>query len=856
MVQAESRTVAGAFVQHCEFTPEVVLYLCQPWKLTVPVVDTRGRRVPIHTVVDFLLLDSRGFRFVECKSPSELRRLSECKYPRFVRDDGRWRWPAAEEAARALGLGFELFTSEDVNPIWLRNMRFLADYTDVPAPCDATQLQRIQEQLTREGSIRLCELIASTEVSTAGLWWLVAHGHIWCDLQHDRLFETDQAWAHGTESRMLAQRHSRLPTAPSSEVPPAAPVRIEPGARVFWDEVPCTVVNRGAKTVTLQRAEPPGVVTLSLSEADTFIRNGQWRGDSSAVADALADARERVLRRASDRDLSDAVERVRVVRHYQEHGIYPPEVNARVARRYLRWYREGEDRYGSGFVGLIRFRGRPTGISRLPKPQREVLEEVLADLPKKEKAGRVAATYTRVVAICSERGIEPPPCEETVRRKLKQNSIPDDERARRGTRAAYQVQGPLPDSSASPRHGDRAWEIAHIDHTPLDIRLVSSKTATLLGTPWLTCYIDAYSRMPLSFTVSFDPPSRVSVAAVLFDCVRRNHRLSDTIVFDQGAEFNSVLTESVMAHLGVHKLERPAQKPRFGAVIERVFGTTNTAFIHELTGNTTLLSLGRGLSSSHHPNQSAVWTLPLLHDALERWFSQVYANRVHSTLGDTPRAVFDRSVALSGARIARYVADDDGLRVLLAQTPPRETRKVDPVRGIVIDYLPYWHDDFQYRNVAGTNVPVRIDVADCSVAFARVRGRWVTCRLTAGDADLYGRSWRQVRLAIDSLREQRRQGRAARSMNAEVIGRFLLECDDQGVVLQAARDAEARLRSVVPAAASVPELALVAQDAALPGRAAEAPSPVRPIGDRAAEPPASTIDEEPDYDQLETFDVR
>ena len=486
-----------------------------------------------------------------------------------------------------------------------------------------------------------------------------------------------------------------------------------------------------------------------------------------------------------------------------------------------------------------------------------MLKEVLADLPTKEKAGRVASAYGRVKAICKKRKIEPAPCEETVRRRLEQNSIPEDERARRGARAAYQVQGPLPDSAASLRHGDRAWEVAHIDHTPLDIRLVSSKTATLLGTPWLTCYVDAYSRMPLSFTVSFDAPSRASVAAVLFDCVRRNHRLSDTIAFDQGAEFNSVLTESALAYLGVHKLERPAQKPRYGAVIERMFGTTNTALIHELNGNTTLLSLGRGLSSSHHPNQTAVWTLPLLHDALERWFFEIYANRVHSTLGDTPGAVFDRSVALSGARVARYIADDDGLRMLLAQPPRRgTTRRVAPVRGIVIDYLPYWHDDFQYGNVARTSVPVKIDVADCSVAFARVRGRWITCILTAGDADLYGRSWRQIHLAIESLHEKRRQGREARPMNAELIGGFLLECDDRALVLQVARDAEARLRSIAPAPAPAPERALVAQDAALPARAADAPSAVRPSSGQGVEPPASTIDDEPDYDQLETFDAR
>ena len=306
VVQAESRTVEGAFVQHCEFTPDVVLYLCQPWTLTVAIVDTRGRRVPIHTVVDFLLLDSRGFRFVECKSLTELRRRSDCQYPRFVNHDGRWRWPAAEEAARALGLDFELFTSEDVNPIWLRNMKFLADYMPASAPCDATQLEKIQSQVSRDGSTRVCELLASTESPPAALWWLVAHNHIWCDLERERLFETDQTWAHCSESRMLAQRHSRPVTALPSEPHPATPVRIEPGSRVFWDDVPWTILNLGTKNVTLQCAEPARVITLALAEAETLLRSGQWQTDRSPVADALADGRERILRRASDRNLDEA----------------------------------------------------------------------------------------------------------------------------------------------------------------------------------------------------------------------------------------------------------------------------------------------------------------------------------------------------------------------------------------------------------------------------------------------------------------------------------------------------------------------------------------------------------------------
>ena len=857
VVQAESRTVEGAFVQHCEFTPHVVLYLCQPWTLTVRIVDTRGRRVPIHTVVDFLLLDSRGFRFVECKSLTELRRRSECQYPRFVNRDGRWHWPAAEEAARALGLDFELFTSEDVNPIWLRNMKFLADYMSVPAPCDAKQHEEIRSRVSRAGSTRVCELLASPEASPAAIWWLVAHNHIWCDLKRERLFEPDQAWAHCSESRMLAHRHSRPTTAPPPDPQPVAPARITPGSRVLWDEVPWTVLNLGTKNVTLQGADPDSLITVPLAQAETFLRTGQWRADRSPVADALAHDRERILRRASDQDLAEAHRRHRVVVQYLQDAVYPPQLNPRVVRRYLCWYREGDTRYGSGFLGLIRFRGRPVGISRLPDRQREVLEKVVADFAKKGKAGRVAAAHSRVAATCERLGIQPAPCEETVRRRLNQNSIPDDERERRGSRAAYQVQGPLPDNGATPRHGDRAWEVGHIDHTPLDIRLVSSKTETLLGTPWLTTYVDAYSRMPLSFRVSFDPPSRASVAAILFRCVYRHQRLSDTIVVDQGPEFNSVLLESALADKNLDKLERPPAKPRHGAVVERLFGTTNTAFIHELAGNTTPLSLGRSLSPSHHPNRSAVWTLPLLDDALERWFFEVYANRVHSELGDPPRAVFDHSAALSGIRVARFVPYDYSLRVLLAQAPRSgNTRKVHPVRGLTVRYLAYWHDDFAHRDVAGNNVRVKIDVADCSIAFAWVRRRWVTCRLSDGTADLYGRSWRQVHLALEGLAQLHRRGRAARPTNAKNIGRFLLDCDDEAVALQAERDAEADLCSRPDPPGSTPAPAPPTHAGAVPPCTRTAPLADDRNSSDGPVSSASAIEDEPDYDDLETFDAR
>ena len=859
VIQAESRTVEGAFVQRCEFDPDVVLYLCQPTTLTVRIVDARGHRRSMHTVVDFLLLDQDGFFLVECKSADELRRDSGCAHPRFVCEGGRWRWPAAEEAAQALGLGFILFTSEDVNPIFLRNLRFLADHLHVSAPSDRDQCERVVECMGLARSVRLGVLLARPDFSPDVVWWLVAHGRLWCDLERERVFEPDEAWVHDSEARMLAYRHLRPTTASGqsadSAVVPTVPVRIEPDAVLLWDGVPWQVIHRGPSAVSMQRQTGEGrVMSLPVPDVDRLLQEGALRSAGSPLSDATAAARDCLFRRAGADDLGRARERWRVLQNVERHGAPPEGISARSVRRYRRWAREGQRRYGSAFAGLIRLRGRRPGTSDLPAPQAQVLREVVDEFADDRRAGRQSAAHSRMVDLCAERGVSPAPSESTLYRALARASVPKTDAARRGSRAGYQSEGPsLGADCALPPHGDRPFEIGHIDHTPLDVRLVSSVTGAVLGSPWLTLMVDAYSRMPLAAVLSFDPPSRHCVARVLFDCVRRHHRVPDTLVVDQGPEFHSHDVEDALAHLQVHKLERPARKARFGAVMERLFGVTNTRFVHELTGNTTLLALGRSLSSDRHPSRSAVWTLPLVERACEHWLFEVYPALVHGTLGETPEAVFQGGLGRDGQRVARYVPCDQSLRILLAQTPRGVTRQVDSVRGIVIDYLRFWHDDFQFGDVAATSVRVKLDLADCSVAFAYVRSRWITCRLTDGDADLHGRSWRQIQLAVEALRQRRRAGRAARTINAAVIGRFLRDLDQQehaALARQIARDAEARPASP-PASAASSEVRPVARDGALCGE--EPPSGSPNASDSTA---SSGADVSPfSFDDLESFDV-
>jgi len=96
---------------------------------------------------------------------------------------------------------------------------------------------------------------------------------------------------------------------------------------------------------------------------------------------------------------------------------------------------------------------------------------------------------------------------------------------------------------ANGRHGDRPFEIGHIDHSPLDLELVCSQTGEVLGRPWLTLTTDAYSRRFLAIHLTFDPPSYRSCMMVMRECVARHHRLPQTIAVDGGKEFQTLIRD-------------------------------------------------------------------------------------------------------------------------------------------------------------------------------------------------------------------------------------------------------------------------------------------------------------------------
>src|SRR5713226_2075410 len=124
---------------------------------------------------------------------------------------------------------------------------------------------------------------------------------------------------------------------------------------------------------------------------------------------------------------------------------------------------------------------------------------------------------------------------------------------------------------------------------------------------------------------------------VLRVCVRRLGRLPQMLVVDGGKEFRSRYFEALLNCYACHKKTRPWAKPRYGSVIERLFGTTNTEFVHNLLGNTQASKVPRQMTKAVDPKRQAVWQLPDLYEFLCEWAYNIYEQSEHPALGQSPR---------------------------------------------------------------------------------------------------------------------------------------------------------------------------------------------------------------------------
>ena len=793
-IQFESHKVELWAIYSMEHDPQVLEYYDQPLQLDLTYAAKSGRTTRVKHTPDFLVCTSDGVWLEEWKPEDKLLELALAQPHRYQRDaQGRWRCPPGEVAAARFGLHYRVRSSAQVSPQAIRNLIFLDEYCAAPE-VDYETAQGVIDRVRHTPGLSVAALLAQVpQVSLDAVFTLITRSQLYVDLSATPLIDHNAVHLYTNRATAEAQAlllASQVPsTASAAAEQPVPPLALTANMQLLWDGRLCTLLNLGQTTTTL-RPETGALVEISHTDFVRLMDTGKItlpRAPNASSFLALPADVQRVWSAASERDLEIATQR------YQ--ALHTPATASAVPARTLRsWaarFHEAEAMYGVGFVGLLPRTSRSGNrILKAPQETLTLLESCIAEHFEQPTQPHARAVYRLYCQQCAQQGLSAL-SERTFYRRIAARRGPAQTHARRGKRAAYREQPWYWElTRTTPRHGDRPWEIVHLDHTELDIEL---RTATnrLLGRPWATVAVDAYSRCILACYLSFDPPSYRSCMMVLRVCVRRHQRLPQTLVVDGGPEFQSVYFESLVARYGCTKKTRPGAQPRFGSVVERLFGTTNTVFIHTLLGNTQATQHVRTMTPAVDPQRHAIWQLGDLYEYLCEWAYQIYEQTPHATLGVTPREAYGTGLARGGARDHRRIAYDEEFLMATLPSTRTKTAKVMPGQGVKVHYLSYWHDALRHPEVERTRVPIRYDPFNIGVVYAYVHSQWVPCR-SQYYAAFVGHSEKELALATEVLRQEARMSHRAASITPIRLAEFLAHVHEhERVLVQRLRDQEA-----------------------------------------------------------------
>ncbi|MDJ0576321.1 MAG: hypothetical protein QNJ65_14270 [Xenococcaceae cyanobacterium MO_234.B1] len=484
----------------------------------------------------------------------------------------------------ALGLYYRLRTDAEIDWILQDNLQFLEDYfRGTSTTVEARQQALIITLATEQAGITLAELI-NKGCQPDNIYTLLVQQQLEIDLHQASLAQTPElvkvfACAHQTRIENELPTQIRIENSEKFLVP-----RV--GEQLLWNGSQLEIINPGPTQTALLTGEGK-VIQIPNQELLNLVKTGAIQPNPSSKTNA--NKMEQLLNSASEQDCAEANRRYQIIAPYlsgKSQGKNQ-KVSARTIRRWLARWNEAEQLYGSGYVGLLpRINRKGNRSPKLPTLTYQLMAKYIANDYETYKQKSKRAVYGALVNACEQQKTTVPSYK-TFLKFCNSRCQYEQTKKRQGSRAAYEYEPFYWELEfTTPRHGNRPWAICHLDHTQLDIELVSSKTQAVLGRPWATFLSDAYSRRILALYLTFDPPSYRSCMMVIRDCVRRHGRLPQCLVVDGGKEFSSIYFERLLAMYECTSKTRPGGKPRFGSVCERLFGTANTMLIHNLAGNT------------------------------------------------------------------------------------------------------------------------------------------------------------------------------------------------------------------------------------------------------------------------------
>nr|WP_031539865.1 TnsA endonuclease N-terminal domain-containing protein [Bacillus sp. MB2021] len=765
-IQFESSKVELAAIYMMEFDDNVLEFYDQPPSIKLNKV---GWKTP-----DFFVIEKDRAYWIEWKTEDELIKLSQKKNAKYYLDEeSNWRYLPGEEYCKSLGIEFKVGSSKDINWTLQRNLIYLKDYLGSEKPNEEV-ISSVKNNIMASPGITLKKLIDSSgeDFTLDDINILIAQDILYVDLFTSLLVEPSSVKIYCTKE----QNRSFINLWESSrEKKEVSVVKITNGSKILWGEIQWKILNHDIKNLFLV-SDSGDYNEVPIETFERYVSEGYITGLNSD--DDIDDEKvKELITTAAEADLKIANRKYSIVKKIlQGDEIGPIKETDRTIRNWIKAYRDAEDLYGNGYLGLLpNDKNKGNRNRKIPTKSIELMEEVINESYESIKIKTAKVVHGEYQTLCENNKV-PPASYQTFCEAIRKRSIFELTKSREGDRAAYKYEEFYWSLEyTTPKHGDRAFEIAHIDHTLLDIELDIGNGKS--KKPWCTFLTDAFSRRILAFYLTFDSPCISSNMMIIRECVRKYNRLPQTLVVDGGRDFHSIYFESLLAMYEVEKKTRPAAKARFGSVVERLFGIANKLLIHNLLGNTQVMKNVRQVTKQVNPKNHAVWNLELLTERLENWIDEVYDIREHPAHFMTPKDAFNHSIASTGKRFTRLIPYNEEFIILTLPSPKPRHRKVHPGKGIKLNYYYYSNDKFRNREIENSMVEVRYDPFNIGVAYAYVNKRWEKC-YSEYYSIVNGKTEKQIKLITEELRHKRKEFEKNSSITAKMIAEFILESEE------------------------------------------------------------------------------
>ena len=720
---SESRSSELPFLMWCEFSSDVLAYFCQPEPIKITYINKHGNKTSHTVCLDYLVITFNEIFLVECKKVSDLENLVRMDGDKYRKEGNSYRYSAAENTLTEMGLGCKVSTDRCFTPIFTRNCIYLFNFIDDLRKDFADNGAEIASCISKLGNrLRLSEL--SGTFGQLSVLRAMFNRQLFVDFYGELLCQPHLTWVYANKSyhdatlRLKKERNLVAVNSTSQLVGEKT---------LWWENTPIEILDVVMFPEPSVKLRHPyqGLIRLNTSELSELYSKQELYVEIAATESESNP--QNILCSKKAHQIEAAKQRVSALKNNGK--------NINVSERTLYRWKAKAKSGNDAFLALIP--GTDKRGNRLPKISSQAVElmqpyfeQLLRPAPPS-----ILSVFGDYKEACEKEGLSVCTYKSFTKRFRKIDKYYRVLKTK-GLKAAYAL-GPQPREIDLdwdlPYHGDFIFEIAHIDHTPIEMKLISALTGEVLeGTLNFSVMQDGHSRDILAIYLSFEKPSYRCTMMLLRECYRRFGRLPLFIAVDHGPDFESDYFDSTIADLGIHKRRRPKGACRHGSPVERVFGTTESELIHLLLGNKQLEKLGRGLSPTHKPEKFAVWTPDQFDTLIKEYAYLVYRKKHRRGISETPEMRWNRSAEkfdeLPGTKVKSEISfyisalpdvDRGGSRVI-------NNNQIE-FRGsnYLLSKRVAAYDGKRRR------VRVKYNPYDISHIWARVAGRWV--KLTTND---------------------------------------------------------------------------------------------------------------------------